>query len=169
MTLDSAQAIFLTLAFIVPGFIIDSVYSKFVTRQRPESHVAFLRYLTFSCLNYALWCWLVYWVVFEKPSVKAAFLCWALVTMVSPVAIALLLSYTHQKKWLGWLAGRVLSCAHRNKWFGSLVDKVKLRTIHATPTAWDYVFSRQESSFVQITLASGARIRGIYSSRSFSS
>lgn len=152
MTLDSTQTLFLTLAFIVPGFIIDSVFSKFVPRQRPESHVAFLRYLTFSCLNYALWCWLLYWVIFEKPSVKTGFLCWVLVTIASPIVVALLLSYAHQYRWLGWLA-----------------HKVRLHIIHTTPTAWDYVFSRQEPSFVQITLANGTRIRGVYSSGSFSS
>ena len=152
MTLNSAQTLFLTLAFLVPGFIIDSVFSKFVPRQRPESFVAFLRYLTFSCLNWVLWCWPVYWVIFEGVSALVTFLCWVLVTIVSPIAIALLLSYAHQRQWLRWLA-----------------DKARLRVIHTTPTAWDYVFSRQEPSLVQITLANGTQIRGDYSYGSFSS
>ncbi len=152
MTLDSAQTLFLTLTFIVPGFIMDSVCSKFVARHRPESHVAFLRYLTFSSLNYAVWSWLVYWLLVEERSLVVAFFCWVLITIVSPVAIGLLLSYAHQNQWLKWLA-----------------KKARLRIIHATPTAWDYVFSRQGAAMVQVTLTDGRQIRGFYSNNSFSS
>lgn len=47
--------------------------------------------------------------------------------------------------------------------------KIKIRTIHTTPTAWDYLFSKQESGFVIVTLIDDQKLYGWYSSQSFTS
>ena len=52
MTLDKIEVALLTLAFLVPGFIIHSVFSLFtVRRNEGTKELLFLRFLTFSTLN----------------------------------------------------------------------------------------------------------------------
>ena len=50
-----------------------------------------------------------------------------------------------------------------------LLFKLKIKTIHSTPTAWDYFFSKQESSYVIVTLVDGTKLYGYYSLNSFTS
>jgi hypothetical protein len=66
MTLGSFDVVFYTLAFIVPGFIADSVLCLVVPRKSSPSETSVLRFLTLSCYNYAIWSWLIYLVV-EEP------------------------------------------------------------------------------------------------------
>lgn len=55
----------------------------------------------------------------------------------------------------------------------NIVEKIcaafNINSIHPTQTAWDYIFSQQAASYVIITLEDGTEIRGLYSTKSFSS
>ncbi len=53
MTITSFDVVFYTLAFIVPGFIWSGVIGGFVPRRADQKEFVLLRFLTFSCVNYA--------------------------------------------------------------------------------------------------------------------
>ena len=63
MTVTSFDVVFYALAFIVPGFIWSAVIGGFVPRRADQKEVVFLRFLTFSCMNYAFWSWLIYLII----------------------------------------------------------------------------------------------------------
>lgn len=44
-----------------------------------------------------------------------------------------------------------------------------MKTIDATPIAWDYYFSKQKSSFIIVTLLDDTKLYGWYSADSFAS
>ena len=48
MNLNSFEAVFYTLAFLVPGFICDSVLNAFVRRRRVTQEASLLRFLSLS-------------------------------------------------------------------------------------------------------------------------
>src|SRR2546429_1176139 len=59
MTFTSFDAVFFTVAFLVPGFIWESVLSLFLRRRDDRADRAWVRFLTLSAFNYALWSWLI--------------------------------------------------------------------------------------------------------------
>lgn len=50
-----------------------------------------------------------------------------------------------------------------------VLDALKIRNMHPVPTAWDYIFSKQEPSWVIVTLIDNRLIMGLYSKNSFAS
>ncbi len=156
MTINSEVTIFLTLAFIVPGFIWHCVQSAFIPKKTETTQLLFLRFLTFSCFNYAFWSWLIY--VFlateytsQHPIRTSCF--WGVIIFVSPVAMGIL---------TGWLSQRQFA--------RKVLSKMGLASIHSIPTAWDYKFYNTNSCvWIQIELKDGKKIAGLYGSESFSS
>jgi len=155
MTLGNFEVVFYTLAFIVPGFVGYSVLSALVPVRTVSSELSLLRFLTFSCFNYAVWVAPLYWVVtqgwYARHPVLAA-VGWGVVTLVSPVVIALGLGALRQRQ----------AVARLHRLMG-------LDSIHPIPTAWDYIFSRGVSTWVLITLNDGTRIGGYFGTASFAS
>lgn len=43
------------VCFLVPGFLADLTVSRFFYRKSEQVPVILLRFLTFSCFNYAFW------------------------------------------------------------------------------------------------------------------
>lgn len=156
MTVNGTETLFLTFAFLVPGFIWHSVQSLFVVKRSEPIQVLFLRLLTFSCLNYALWAGLIYAILILDTFRNSAFrtgVAWGCIIFISPTVLGVLGALNSQKGWLRWL-----------------FRKVGLASIHEIPTAWDYKFSKTDRFvWVQVTLTDGTRIAGKYGSKSFSS
>ena len=50
-----------------------------------------------------------------------------------------------------------------------LFAMVNINKIHSVPTAWDYYFSKQEASWIIVTLKNGRTIYGKFSDQSFAS
>ena len=50
-----------------------------------------------------------------------------------------------------------------------MLEKLRIRSIHSTPTAWDYIFSQQHSGYVIVTLTDDIKIKGWFSINSFAS
>lgn len=50
-----------------------------------------------------------------------------------------------------------------------LFEKININKIHPVPTAWDYYFSKQEASWIIVTLKNGKTIYGEFSDNSFAS
>lgn len=156
MTINGKETLFLTLAFIVPGFIWHCVQSAFMPRKTETAQLLFLRFLTFSCFNYALWSWLIYmFLVTEyarKHPVRASCM-WGVIIFASPVIMGVLTGWLSQKQF----ARKILS-------------QMGFASMHTIPTAWDYKFHNTRSCvWIQIELKDGKKIAGLYGSESFSS
>src|SRR5947208_6272289 len=127
MTFTSFDAVFFTVAFLVPGFIWESVLSLFLRRRDDHADRAWVRFLTLSAFNYALWSWLIY-LLFVRVGVLAepwmAALAWFFMLLVSPVAFGVA---------TGLLSQRAV--------VRRLLARYGVYTVHPVPTAWDYVFS----------------------------
>ena len=60
MTFNSFDAVFFTAAFLVPGFVWESVLHMFLRRREDRADRVWVRLLTLSALNYGFLSWLVY-------------------------------------------------------------------------------------------------------------
>lgn len=149
MTFSGFDAALLTLAFLVPGFILIAVFERFCPQADADTQVLFVRYLTFSCFNYALWFWLIYLVVrldFFYRNVIAAAVCWTFIMLISPIALGIFFGFMEQKK---------------------LTAKLLEPIAHVYPvqdsTAWDEAFDRTTTNprWILVTLTDGSEIRGL--------
>lgn len=156
MTLSGSDALFYTLAFLVPGFIMHLTLSVFVPQKTEQSELSFLRFLTLSCLNYAIWSWLIYLILaaglYSTHPYRVAFV-WGLIILVSPVIIGIALAHLSQ-----------------NEIPRTFLQHLGFNPIHEIPTAWDYRFSRIEApTWLLVTLNDGSTVAGLFGSRSFAS
>jgi hypothetical protein len=154
MTLDSFDALFYTLAFIVPGFILWSTRAALVPQRAEDTGLSLVRFLIYSCLHYALWSWLIY-LMFRiefftaYPYRSAA--AWFLIIFVSPLSLGMLLG-----------ALRNTGVVRR------LLGKVKLRPLHHIPSAWDYIFFRMsEGAWILVTMKDGKKVAGKFGRESY--
>jgi hypothetical protein len=156
VTLSDYNTAFYTLAFVVPGFVLHSTMSICLPKREEGAELSFLRFLTLSCLNYAVWTWLIYLLLntefFTLHPWRAAS-AWFAIIFLSPVAIGLLLAFLQEKdiprKWL-------------QRW--------GLRPVHPIPTAWDYVFRKVEDCvWALVTLKDGRQVAGLFATQSFAS
>lgn len=156
MILENFDVLFYTLAFIVPGFIIDSTISMLIPRTTDKQHVALLRFLSLSCLNYGLYSWLVYLVLhlqFFTNSVWWTATAWFFIIFLSPAIFGLIVGQFQEKE----ITRKIL-------------QGLGFRPIHNIPTAWDYKFSKTSSAtWVIVTLSDGSTVAGRYGSKSFAS
>jgi hypothetical protein len=155
MTVTSFDVVFYTLAFIVPGFIWSAVIGGFVPRRADQKEVVLLRFLTFSCMNYAFWSWLIYLIIkrnlAETYLFVTAFL-WFMIIFVSPLVMGIISGVFSQREFVR----RVL-------W------RLGIAILHPIPMAWDYQFSRVNPCWIMVTLKDGSSISGFFGSNSFAS
>jgi hypothetical protein len=154
MTIGSFDVALLTLAFIVPGFIADSVVGLAVARKlTPETTL--LRYLTLTCYNYALCSWLIYLMVrgrFFPSHPGAAAIGWVFVFLVSPILLGIATAKLRQ--------GTLIS---------KLMTRVGLSAIRPNPTAWDECFVRGQPAMILVTMKDGFTVAGKFANRSAAS
>ncbi|MFZ5909243.1 MAG: DUF6338 family protein [Chloroflexota bacterium] len=156
MIIDSFTTLFFILAFIIPGFIFNSVYRKFVPVRYQEKEATFLNFVTVSCVNYGVWSWLLFWVYqskfYELYPLKTG-LIWLLLIFISPVLLG--------------IAWGIISM---NQMVERIFGKVGINTIHPIPTSWDYKFSStHEPKWVLVTLKDKSLVAGLWGNASFAS
>jgi len=153
MIVDSLDAVFYTAIFILPGFIIKSVVDALNPPTKISDGVYFLACLAYSFVNCALYSWAyilirpvseinntIYWV---------ALIC---ITLIGSIISSVFIGILKQR--------RIVY---------QVVKSLNIKYIDPTPTAWDFIFSKQEASLVFITLTDGGEIRGWFGSNSFAS
>ncbi len=127
MTLESSDVLFYTLAFLVPGFILQWTLSAFVSQKKEDAQLLFLRFITLSCANYGLWSGVIFYLfrteVLNNHPIASAVI-FFIIVFVSPIGIGLLLGKSSQ-----------------NDTVRSLLIRVGFRPMHAVPNSWDYKFS----------------------------
>jgi hypothetical protein len=151
--IDSLKTVAFTLIFLMPGFVWSAMLSVLVPGRSRES--SFLGLFTLSCLNNSFWTWpfayfFVTGLATRSPSLFAMFVFVAV--FISPLL-------------LGTISGRLA----QREYMSHFLQRFGFRTIHSTPTAWDWHFSRQEELWARITIKDGSVIFGFFGSRSFAS
>jgi hypothetical protein len=154
--IGTVDALFILLAFVVPGFVISFVRSQFATGRPQKGTDQVLGYLTLSAINYAVFSWLVYILVVtdvpQEHPLWAAFL-WFVVILVGPA-----------------LLGAGLGVAIQRDLFRPRLASLKLQPVHVVPTAWDYQFGRlREAHWVLVRLRDGGTVAGFFGPNSFAS
>lgn len=153
MVLESLDTLFYTSIFILPGFIINFIIESINPPKKHNEGIYFLKCIYLSIINCAIWSWLYKIIIFsEKLSVVCMFVLLVLLSIIGPILMGFAIAILKQKQ----IIDRALSI-------------FKIRTIHSIPTAWDYYFSKQKSTFVIITLLDDTKLYGWYSANSFSS
>ena len=128
MTINNFNILFYTLAFVIPGFIIDSIYRNYVPKKEDQSQLALLKFLWYSCFNYGVWLWLIYYLYkinFYVNHILLTAIIWLLITFISPVILGFILSLLNNKNVIR-----------------KIFQRLGINPIHTIPTAWDYIFSK---------------------------
>ncbi|MCY3751448.1 MAG: DUF6338 family protein [Gammaproteobacteria bacterium] len=142
-----------TVGLLVPGLIVLSVRSQFLTGRRPPHSAALLSYLTVSVIYYALALPFVHFILsFQEAGNSKVLLTWFALIFIGPALLGLLLGVNIQKD----LFRRAL------KYCG-------LNPIHVIPTAWDWKFGNMTEQWVLVTLKDGTRFAGFCGDESFMS
>lgn len=154
--IDGFEVVFYTLLFIVPGFILYITFSMMIPSKSEDFQLTAIRFLTFSCINYALWSWLIFLLNETKSTINneiiKAFL-WFMIIFISPIFIGLIIGYYRKKEVVR-----------------KLLQKLGFNPIHSIPTSWDYKFSKTKSAvWIIVTLDDGSVVPGKFSTSSFAS
>jgi hypothetical protein len=138
--LTSIDAAFLLIAFFVPGFVISTVRAQFLTGNEKAGPELYLRYLTYSALNYAIWSWLIYLIPLTAGVWPRATM-WAVVMLVGP-----------------FLLGGLMGLSVRKNWSATFLEKIaNVQPVHPIPSAWDWRFHNTPHVWVQVVLKSGTQ------------
>ncbi|ODV43421.1 hypothetical protein AWV79_17345 [Cupriavidus sp. UYMMa02A] len=146
--ISSVDKLYLVVLFVIPGFIGMKFYGIAVAGDKLDASKAIVDAVAFSCFNYAVFSWLIYWV--QTSDLKHAHpvfyvACWVFVLLFAPILCAAALVWLRRSKLVArWLP-------------------------HPTGKAWDYIFSQREQFYLIITLKSGKRIGAAYGPQSFAS
>jgi len=156
MPFSSPDAIYLAIAFIVPGYVFVWIRSLFLNRRPLKPQEQLVAYLAISAVNMAACSPLIIPLV-ENETLRQrpvlAGLLWFLTLLAVPTLGGVLLGIAAQREWL-----------HR------FLQKVGLRPVHVMPTAWEWQFSRIDgSAWIIVTLKDGSTVFGLFGSESFAS
>jgi len=155
MTFDSLDVVFFTLAFLVPGFIIESIVSALLPRKVEDNKLLFLRFLTYSCVNHALWWWLIDLLLHSEFSVGHPWIShvvWFWIVFISPIFLG-----------LGWAK------LNQRDIVRAMLQWLGFDPVHVIPTAWDWKFSTTQPVWIMVTLMNGSTVCGFFGSNSFAS
>ena len=102
MTFSTVDAVILTAAFFIPGFIWSTALSMLIPRRAEPAQIRFLEFLTLSCVNYAIWVWPLVLMLGSEFTVHhpIATYCLLLAAMgISPGLLGLLTGRLYQTDW----------------------------------------------------------------------
>ncbi len=156
--ITSLDIAFLSFSFLAPGFIIKSTLGFLFPQRSEVSKETPIELLTLSMINYGVWSWLIYLLLYFDPLPGYGWLPilgWTWVLLLGPIGLALIWAIFRQKE--------VIS---------KLLQKIGLRAVHVIPTAWDFKFRKladSEGAWVVATLKNDVTLAGYLGHQSFAS
>jgi hypothetical protein len=151
--LTDFDAVFVAMAFCVPGYVYLVVRGHLVPGHRARGTESIIRLLSVSTLNFMVWAWAVYLVVgstslpdWTRPAI------WTFALLVSPAIMGVISGLSTKFGLLKWV-----------------YQKLNFHPVHIIPTSWDYAFSKPEPRYVIITLDNGRHFYGFWGGDSFAS
>lgn len=151
--IDSIDIVFYTALFVLPGVIINSITDRLNPAPRIKESLYTIKCIGFSLVNCAIWSWL-YNIVRNCDKLSET-MYWVLMLTISMVGSI--------------IVGFIIAAIKQYHILDHVLSKFNIKTIHSTPTAWDYLFAQQASGFVIITLIDDTKLYGWYSCDSFTS
>jgi len=151
MQITSLEAVFYMALFLIPGFIIENIIRATNPVGQQNSQDLFIKYLAYSIFSF-VFLWKIYSFIFEYPN-SFCIPYWIVLIIVSLIGSSVI--------------GLIFVWIHQGRFLYHIISKLGLKYVDPTPSAWDYVFSKQRSNFVLITLVNGEKIFGRYAAQSF--
>ena len=148
MNIWDTDKLILFIAFFIPGFISIKVYELFIPSEKKNAQHVILDAVTYSCINYAIFSWLLFLDIHYNLHQKAPVvhsLILLLILFASPVLLALFYMWLRKSK------------------------IIREYIPHPIQKPWDYFFGKQKSYWVIIELNDGTKVGGIYDNDSFAS
>ena len=144
----------LILLFVVPGLIALFVRSRFIAGRAPSAKENLLIFVVLSLFYYSLTIFFIEPAISIREPWAVRALIWVLLVLVGPAVF-----------------GFVLGVAAQREWFTRFANLLGFAIVHVIPAAWDWRFSSipRDGMFVMVTLTSGERVAGFFSSNSFAS
>lgn len=158
LTIDKFQTLVLTLSFVVPGFIIHSIFSMCRPRRTEVKELLYLRFLAFSVLNLIICLWPIHFVIvndYIRLHPLRSVVLFFVITFISPLFLGIVVA-----KLDAW------------DWMRKILRRIKLNPMHSTPNSWDYTFDRicsQGDSWVLIRMTDDKVVGGYFGPNSFAS
>ncbi|MGY0713118.1 DUF6338 family protein [Azospirillum argentinense] len=156
MPVSSADALYIAIAFIVPGYVFVWFRSLFLTRRALKPHEQMVAYIAISCTNIAICSPVVFYLLESQPlrqSLIVSGVIWFSILIILPATGGILFGVAAQKEW----THKAFQC-------------LQLRPVHVMPTAWEWQFAQIDSPiWVTVTLKDGNLVYGLFGSASFAS
>jgi len=152
---QSLNAVVVIILFIIPGFITDRIIALTIPRAKRDSTEIILTAITFSCINYAIFSWLILLMIFKGfPSRYETWFIfsWLGILLIGPI-----------------IEGFAFNWLVNSKLYRKLFGLLKLKNIQLIPKSWDYHFGKEEPCWILLTLKDGTKIGGFFGSDSFAS
>lgn len=153
MTIDSFDTVILTSIFILPGFVISTIVERINPSHAKTTSNYFLSCFCFSLINCACIAWLLVYIINQQ--YKHAWRMWLFLFIASLVSSLVI--------------GMLVAIIRKTNLIKKIFDKIGISSIYPIPTAWDYIFSKQEPAYVIITLNDYSVVYGLFSNNSFAS
>lgn len=154
MTISSIEMVFYTCLFLVPGYFIDEIISSVMPNKQFSDGIKFLRFLSYSVINCAMWSWL-YWLIGNNIT-SNNITYWVLIVAVTIISSV--------------FTGTLLGILRKKDLFRKLLKFFGMQTEHPIPTAWDYKFSTtKDIKWVIVRLNNNEKVYGKYSTMSLAS
>lgn len=151
--LGTIDALYLALAFLVPGFVLSAVRNQFITGQERQGTEQLVRFITYSAVNYAIFSVPIYYSLQSDVSALVKGALWGMVILIGPA-----------------LLGAFSGAAIQKGWFRNIFHRLGLNPVHVVPTAWDYKFgSMRGGEWVLVSLKDGTEFAGFCGPCSFAS
>jgi len=151
VTIETFDVVLYTAIFLLPGYIIKSTFDIFIPPPKHNDTKYFFTCLLYSIINFAVWSWAYILVINNIDGVMY----WVVLLLIT-VAGASILSFA-------------ISIIRQKNYMKIILEKLNIKIINPTPTAWDYFFSCQKSFWVIVRLKSGTELYGLFSTQSFAS
>ncbi len=157
--IDSADVVFYTFSFLVPGYIIEEIMRTLMPLKQQEVGIRILRCLAYSVFNYVIWfSWGLR--ILNKNMESDNPMYWVI------VALAVIITGVITGFVLGFIRSKELIYKGFNKVFR--IFNVTLT--HPIPAAWDYVFKNlREGAYLIIRMDNEKIIRGKFYTSSMAS
>lgn len=156
MTIPNLQVILLTLIFLVPGYIINSVYSLMTIRRTEIKELLLLRFLGFSVLNLVFTYPLVHLLVTGDFIDRHPYYSWLwllTIIFIAPILIGILIGLSDKHDLI------------RNS-----LGKLGFNALTNSPTAWDEKFAEiccanDTGRSIEVTMKDGTKFAGFFGNK----
>lgn len=155
MFIPSEEVFYLTLSYIIPGFLINTLVENSLYLKRNTLSTAVLNYLIFTLINIAF-CTLIdalFFELFKAYIVKNIIFITFFKSIVSPVLI--------------WM---IIIKFYRIKIGERILNAMGLSKVSLTDSAWDYLFqiiSQKGGAYITVVLRDYNEIHGYLGEKSF--